>query len=243
MNEDINNKLTVLALVFSIIALTLSGYGFSQGGAIGDDTAFQARLDKGIEAYIAKQQKGGAPAAPTGPIDVSIDDDAIKGDKNAPVTIVEFSDYECPFCERFYKNTLPELISEYIDTGKARLVYRDFPLSFHENARPAAMAAECVRDQKGDEAYFALHDKIFDNQSSLSVDSLKNWALEIGVNESKYTDCVESEKFGAEIDKDFQEGQAYGVTGTPAFFVNGRKLSGAQPFSAFKALIEEELAK
>ena len=249
MAKKSQDKVAVLALVLSIVALLLSGYALNKesGGEAIDDAAFTQKVEDGINDYIQKQQKaqGGAVAANTGdPVDVSADDDPVMGDRKAPVAIIEFSDYECPFCGRFYKNTLPQLTAEYIDTGKAYLVYRDFPLSFHQSAIPAAMAANCVRDQKGDDGYFVFHDALFDNQSSgLSTENLKKWALEAGVNEGEYTDCVESNKFAAEIDKDFADGQAAGVSGTPAFFINGRKISGAQPFSVFKTIIEEELAK
>lgn len=241
------NKIASLALVLSVIALLLSGYSLTNGGGIEvDDEAFNTKVEKGIEAYIEKQQQAqaGQVAANTGePVDVSIDDDAIKGDKNAPVTIVEFSDYECPFCVRFYQNTLPQIVTDYIDTGKVRMVFRDFPLGFHRMARSSSIAAECARDQKGDEMYYEYHDKMYDNQSALSVESLKKWAGELGLNQSEFDDCLDSEKFGDEIDKDFADGQSYGVTGTPAFFINGRKISGAQPFSVFKTIIDEELAK
>ena len=172
-------------------------------------------------------------------VDVSEDDDAFLGDKNAPVTIIEFSDFECPFCARFYKQTLPQLQRAYIDTGKVKLVYRDFPLSFHPNAQKAAEAAECVREQGGDEAYFKMHDAIFENQPSLSESNLKVWAQDLGYD---IDSCLDSDKFRSEVQKDFADGQAAGISGTPSFFINGQKLVGAQPFSAFQQIIEAELA-
>lgn len=251
MAKKNQNPLSVLALVLSVIALVLSVYTLSNSGGGGggvSDKDFQAQITAGIDKYINDQraaQPGAAPSPGAGtPVDVSADDDPFKGDKNAPVTIIEFSDYECPFCARFYSNTLPQIVSEYIDTGKVRFVYRDFPLSFHRNARPAAMAAECVGDQGGDEMYFKFHDKIFENQTAgLSTENLTAWATEVGANTSEFTSCLESEKFGEEVDKDFADGQAAGISGTPGFFINGRKISGAQPFSVFKAIIDEELAK
>ncbi len=180
------------------------------------------------------------PPAPGGKVDVSIDDDALLGDKNAPVTLIEFSDYQCPFCERFWQQTLPEIKREYIDTGKVKLVYRDFPLtSIHPMAQPAAEATECVREKGGDEAYWKMHDKIFENQQALSVDNLKKWAKELGQDIGS---CLDSGKFRGEVQKDTQEGSAAGVQGTPAFFVNGRLISGAQPFPNFKQAIDAELA-
>ena len=172
---------------------------------------------------------------------VSADDDPVLGDKDAPVTIIEFSDYQCPFCERFYSQTLPSIKREYVDNGKVKIVYRDFPLTqIHPQAQKAAEAAECARFAgKSDDAYWKMHDKIFENQQSLSIDNLKSWAKGLGYN---IDDCLDSDKFANEVDKDTQEGIAAGVQGTPAFFVNGKLLSGAQPFSVFKQAIDAELA-
>lgn len=184
-----------------------------------------------------------APAAP-GPaprVQVSADDDPFMGDKNAPVTIIEFSDYQCPFCSRFYTGTLPQLKSEYIDTGKVRFVYRDFPLtSIHSEARPAAIAANCAETQG---KYWEMHDKIFTNQQGLSDASYKAWATELGLDNAKFETCLRDPAMGSEVDQDLRDGASAGVQGTPAFFVNGQLLSGAQPFGAFKQVIDAELAK
>jgi protein-disulfide isomerase len=187
----------------------------------------------------------GAPSAnPSVPsagakVAVSIDDDAVKGDKSAKVTIVEFSDYQCPYCARFWSDTLPQIQKEYIDTGKVKLVFRDFPLeSIHPNALPAAIAAECVKEKGGDKAYYQYHDKLFANSQSLTDANLKSWAKALGYN---IDSCLDSKKYQDEVRKDAKDGSSYGVQGTPAFFVNGKLLSGAQPFSAFKAAIDAEL--
>ena len=179
------------------------------------------------------------PQEPTR-LQVSADDDAFKGEADAPVTIIEFSDYECPFCARFYTQTLPSLEQQYINTGKVKFVYRDFPLSFHQNAQKAAEAAECAGDQG---EYWGMHDKIFENQQSLSVANFKQWASDLGLNSEEFDSCLDSSRFASEVNADFSEGQSYGVTGTPAFFINGIKLVGAQPFSAFKQIIDQELAE
>ena len=171
-------------------------------------------------------------------VEASADDDAFKGDKNAPVTIIEFSDYECPFCTRFYTQTLVQIQKEYIDTGKVKFVYRDFPLGFHQNAQKAAEAAECAGEQ---DKYFELHDKLFDNGVAGGVASFKQFAGQIGLNQGDFDNCLDSGKMASEVKKDFQDGQSYGVSGTPAFFVNGQVISGAQPFSAFKQMIDAEL--
>ena len=175
--------------------------------------------------------------------DVSADDDAFLGNKNSPITIIEFSDYQCPFCARFYLNTLPSLKKEYIDTGKVKFVYRDFPLGFHQNAQKAAEATEVARELGGDDAFWKMHDKIFNNQQAISEQDLINYAEEIGLNKAKFKEILASNKYRNEVQKDFKDGEKVGVSGTPAFFINGRNLVGAQPFSEFKKIIDEELKK
>src|SRR3989344_5171331 len=178
-------------------------------------------------------------------VEVSVDDDPMLGDKSAPVTIVEFSDFQCPFCRTFWKNTLPLIKSNYIDTGKVRFVYRDYPLSFHESAQAAAEAAECAEDQG---KYWQMHDKLFSEQEKegqgtiqFSTADIKNWAAEIGLNAGSFNECLSSRKHRGEVEKDFSDGSAAGVSGTPAFFINGHSVLGAQPFSIFQEAIEEAL--
>jgi|GEM_PF-523356 len=173
--------------------------------------------------------------------EVSIDDDAMKGDVNAPVTIIEFTDFQCPFCARFHNDIFSQIDSEYIKTGKVRFVVRDFPLMFHEDAHSAAMAAECVREQGGDEFYFDYIDKLYNNQSSLSNLNLKLLARDLGINEGQFNECLDSEKYAEEVNKDVESAKEYSVVGVPAFFINGHKISGSQPFSSFKTIIDEEL--
>lgn len=236
-------KITATTLIISIAALLISTFAlYKISSAPLEEEQFMASVEKGIESYIEKQRQAqAAPPAAAEPVDVSVDDDAMKGDKNAPVTIVEFSDFECPYCSRFYRDTLPDLLSEYVDKGVARFVYRDFPLGFHEHARAASIASECVKDQGDDKLFFKYHDKLYENQPAISTENLKAWAAELGVDADEFNDCLDTEKFGDEVDKDFEDGKAYGVTGTPAFFINGRLISGAQPFSVFKSAIDSAL--
>lgn len=186
-------------------------------------------------------QKDGETAA------VSIDDDAMLGDKNAPVTIIEFSDFQCPFCRKFWGETMPQIKKSYLDTGKARLVYRDFPLDFHPGAQPAAEAAECAEEQG---KFWEFHDKIFAEQAKqgagtipFGANDLKKWAKGIGLNTAKFNECLDSGKYKDEVAKDTENGVAAGVSGTPTIFINGQRIVGAQPFAAFKAVIEQELEK
>jgi len=173
-------------------------------------------------------------------VDISVDDDAIKGNPGAPVTIIEFSDYECPFCGRHVQDTLSKIMTEYVDTGKVRIVFRDYPLSFHQKAQKAAEAAECAGEQG---KYWEMHDILFANQEALEIDDLKGYAAEIGLNTADFDACLDSGIMADEVAKDMADGQAAGVQGTPASFINGKLISGAFPFEEFQKIIEEELAK
>lgn len=191
---------------------------------------------------------------PKGPVVVSTDDDPVLGDKNAPLTLIEFSDYECPFCKRSFADVLPELKKTYIDTGKVKLVFRDYPLPFHANGQKEAEAAECARSLSDDTAYFKFHDQIFtkttSNGTGLALTELPNIAKSLGLNVTQFQQCLDSGKFAEEVKKDIADGSAVGVSGTPSYFIGasskdgkitGNILVGAQPFSAFKTLIDEEL--
>jgi protein-disulfide isomerase len=169
----------------------------------------------------------------------TVDDDTLKGSEDAPVTIIEFSDYECPFCARFFDATLAQIDEVYIKTGKVKMVFRDFPLSFHKKAQKAAEAAECAGEQ---DKYWEMHDILF-GTGELDVPSLKQHAATIGLDTETFNTCLASNAMAGEVNKDFKDGRAAGVRGTPAFYINGRELVGAQPFGAFKEIIEEELAK
>jgi protein-disulfide isomerase len=186
---------------------------------------------------------------------VSLDDDPILGDKNAKLTMVEFSDYECPFCKRYFTQTYPQLKKDYIDTGKLKVVFRDLPLSFHQNAHKEAEAANCAREQGGDSAYFKYHDEMFtkttSNGTGLSLEQLPTLAANIGLNGSLLQQCLDSKKYEAEVDKDLADADSVGATGTPTFFIGksatgaieGTMLVGAQPFSAFKTIIDQMLSQ
>lgn len=195
-----------------------------------------------------------APEAPTGPVKVSIDDDPVLGDKNAPVTLIDFSDYECPFCKRHFDQTYSQIKKDYIDTGKVKMVYRDLPLSFHDPmATKEAIAANCAREQGDDATYFKYHDEIFkrtkSNGNGLAVDDLYTIASDLGLNPTGFKACLDSDKYKDEVQKDLADASKYGATGTPTFFIGkstgneieGTMLVGAQPFNAFKTIIDEQL--
>ncbi len=171
-------------------------------------------------------------------LEVSEDDDAVLGDENAPVTIVEFSEFECPFCAKFYDGAYQQIKEKYVETGKVKIIFRDFPLSFHANAQKAAEATECAEEQG---KFWEMHDTLFENQASIAVDDLKKYAVDLGLDAEAFNACLDSGKYAEEIEKDMNDGAALGVSGTPGFFINGIKLSGAQPFENFEAIIESEL--
>lgn len=192
------------------------------------------------------------PPEPQGPIKVSVDDDPVLGDKNAPVTLIEFSDYECPFCKRHFSQTLPQITKDYIDTGKVRLIFRDLPLSFHDPmATTEAIAANCAKDQGGDTSYFKYHNEIFkrttSNGNGLTKDNLYSIASDLALNSVNFKACLDSEKYKDEVQKDLADATSAGATGTPSFFVGkstsdgvieGTKIVGAQPYSAFQTAID-----
>lgn len=190
-----------------------------------------------------------------GPVKVSEAGAPVLGDKNAPVTMIEFSDYECPFCKRHYTSTFPDLKKNYIDTGKVKLVFRNYPLSFHEPmATYEAQAALCVRDQGGDEGYYKMHGEMFtettSNGTGLTQDQVLKIAGNLGFNADQVKSCIDSAKYKAQISKDIADGGAAGVSGTPSFFIGksdpsgtieGTLIVGAVPYSDFSTEIEKLL--
>lgn len=207
----------------------------------------------------ADSKTGNQPSVPntpqdTGPVTVSLDDDPVLGRADAPVTIVEFSDYECPFCKRHYEQTYLQLKKDYIDSGKVKLVYRDLPLSFHDPlATTEAIAANCARDQGGDPSFYKYHSELFkrtkSNGNGLTKDDLYKIASDLGLNSGTFRSCLDTEKYKDEVKKDLADAQKIGATGTPTFFIGksadkeivGEKLVGAQPYSVFQSIIDELL--
>lgn len=166
------------------------------------------------------------------------DDDPFEGNPEAKVVIVEFADFECPYCGSFYRLVLPLLREKYIANGKVKLVYRDFPLPGHANARKFAEAAECA-DEQG--SFWKMHNALFESQGRVNVESLKQYGMNMGLDLARFSECLDSGKYAAEIEDDRVDGTKLGVSATPTFFIHGKKLIGAQPFSAFEQMIEEEL--
>ena len=168
-------------------------------------------------------------------VDIDVKGAPSIGDKNAGVTIVEFSDYQCPFCGRA-RPTVWRLVDEY--KNNLRYVFMDFPLSFHRDAQKAHEAAHCAGEQG---KYFEFNRKVFGNQQKMKVADLKNYAKQLQMDAKKFDQCLDSGKFKDQVSELMRKGMDAGVSGTPAFFINGILLSGAQPYEAFKELIDSEL--
>ncbi len=187
----------------------------------------QLKKDMGIEVLLPPYQPPKVAVEAVGPT---------KGPAAAPITIVEFSDYECPFCVRA-EPTVKDVLAAY--PGKIKLVYRDYPLPMHKQAPKAAEAAHCAGDQG---KYWEMHDKLFASNGKLALADLKAAARDVaGIDGGKFDQCLDSGEKAKDVEKNRKAGDDAGVNGTPAFFINGRLISGAQPLDAFKTLIDEEL--
>jgi protein-disulfide isomerase len=213
--------------------------------------AIQKELDEIKRLLTAKL---GAPARPAPPEKISIEGRPIRGDHNARVVVVEFSDYQCPYCGLFFRNTMPQLEQEYIKAGKIRYVFNNLPLEeIHSFAFKAAQAAECAGEQG---KFWELHDRLFANQNALSPGNLTTQAASAGLDMAKYSQCVASTGSSAGIRRNLQQAMSLGIEGTPAFvigIVDAKDLrdptikivatiGGAQPFQVFKQAIDKILA-
>jgi len=250
----------IVALVVAVaIAAFFAGFYFSN---LDSDAVTKSDLENALSRVESKigdtQQTSPQPTQQTPPqtiqpIRVSLDDDPLKGNPSAEITIVEFSDFQCPFCARFHATTLPQIEQNYLSTGKVNFVYRDFPIqSIHPNALPAALAAECADDQG---KFWEYHDKLFQNQRSwqglgiqTGINTFKEYAQELGLNLEEFNSCLDSRKYAQEINDDLQDGRDYGVTGTPGFFVGNEKIGfikiiGAQPYSVFQNVLNGQLGQ
>lgn len=204
-----------------------------------------------IRQLLAKPQPQPAPsAAPAAAQTVTIKADAkyVLGKSDAPLTLIEFTDYQCPFCERFETNTLPEIKKKFIDTGRLRLVLRDLPLDMHPFALPAAQSVRCAGDQG---RFWDMKQLVFRNQSRLDTAALAGYAKELGLDADAFQSCMASGKHVADIKEDARYAQSLGISGTPSFVLAktsdgamvGQMIVGAQSFSFFETAINSLLAK
>jgi protein-disulfide isomerase len=245
------SKVRIWQLISVILVIAIVFLWFNQGsdsaGAAPVNVPSGAQPSPGAtQQQPTKQEKQ----------DIDVDDDPFLGPKDAKVVVVEFSDFECPYCgaamgtheelvQRFksqdpdWEAAVPKM-KELAKQGKIKFVYRDFPLSFHPQAKSAAEASECA-DEQG--KFWVYHDALFENQDMLSNELYLELAEQLGLDVNKFKTCVETGKYGQEVQADVSYGAKVGVSGTPTFFVNGVKVTGAQPYSVFKQIIDAELSK
>jgi protein-disulfide isomerase len=179
-----------------------------------------------------------AGSASSAELDASSKDDPAWGPTSAKVTMVEFGDFECQFCRQWYSTVYERLQSNY--GNKIRFIFRDFPLSIHPNAQPAAVAANCAGEQGRYWEYFRL---LYGDMRGLGSALYQTYAQEVGMNLSSFKSCLTSGRYAKEITLDMQDGERIGVTGVPAFFINGQLISGSQPYEIFQQAIDAELSK
>lgn len=189
------------------------------------------------------------PQQPTVIPSISIDNDPIEGSRDAPITMVEFSDYQCPFCKRTFDDTMPQLKEKYIDTGKIKHVFRDYPMPFHQNGIPAAIAAECANEQG---KFWDYHNILFSKQTewqnlhgNATNEKFKEYATNLSnLDITKFNSCIDSQRYKEEVDKDIADGSLYGISGTPTFYVGNNEkgytqIVGAQPLASFESIIKQ----
>lgn len=227
----------LFGLSIGVAAVSLAGFLIMAVAYIQKDGSNSAATDNSDQVAQKPDKDNDKPTPPdpkpNQPADIKVSDsDHIRGNKNAPITIVEFSDLQCPFCSRFH-DTMNQVLAAY--PNDVRWVYKHFPLNFHQYAQKSAEASECASEQG---KFWEYVDKIFANQSSLNTDYLATAAKEVGLNTSQFDSCLSSGKYASKVSSDYSLGQQAGVTGTPASFVNGELVSGAVPLETVKQKIE-----
>ena len=254
INEKIVKKSTFNVLIITIILITGIAVFFagSYVSNFNSDTISQEELENAIAKLELKILEKQLPTnQPTLPLKISSENNPVIGNPDAPITIIEFSDFQCPFCAKFHMQTLPTIMDEYINKGTVKLVFRDFPIqSIHPNAVPASIAAECANEQgEFEQMYHMLFEKQkeWSNlETAYAITAFNQYASELQLNEEKFDSCIKNVKYIEEVQKDLNEGRTYGVTGTPGFFIGNEKigfveLKGAQPFESFKKVINSQL--
>jgi protein-disulfide isomerase len=245
----------VIASVFAVAGIQLPADVLAQTKSDVVNTDIE-ELKKGqaeIKKELAEIRKLLTPAPPPSAVEkleatVAVGSIAPRGSPTAPVTMIEFSDYQCPYCKRYADQTVPALLKDYVQTGKVRYAFRDFPLTqIHPLAAKAAEAARCAGDQG---KYWEMHDKLFANPGELQAEKLRVHARSIGLDEAAFRACLDESRHAAAVQKDLDAGAELGITGTPAIVVglsdgdqvkNAVVVRGAQPIGTFKAEIEKLL--
>lgn len=244
MNTPIQTIGTKLVYVLLLVAFLVIGY------LIGKVEALQ----KGATVAVAPTQVPAAAQQPQAPIapnpaeakaKLNTSRLPIKGNKDAKVKIVEFADFRCPFCEKFFTDAEPQILKDYVDTGKASFEFRNYAF-LGPASTVAANAAECANEQG---KFWEFYEWLYKNQPSESdvtlyvTDKLSQAAGTLGMDSSQFSSCLDSKKYDKNVSDDLALGQAVGVSGTPTFYINGTQMVGAQPYASIKAVIDQELAK
>jgi protein-disulfide isomerase len=247
-----NNNAGLIFLALSIFIV-----GFLAGSLWTENSMYKKGLSNSLAAAPTGQQpiQSAAPDAPTaGPISdenwnkVQENPAGVIGDKNAKLTIVEYTDYQCPFCSRHFQETYPQIKKDWIDTGKAKLILQDQPLTIHPNARSAAYAARCANDQgflgAKDKNFLYMHDALFGKQDEwanlgkdAAIQKFGDYATAGGMSGSQLMDCIKNEKFSKEVDASIALGNTVGANATPSFLIEKQLVVGAQDYSAFTAIL------
>ncbi len=206
------------------------------------DAIMDSQRQQAQQAQQAEQQQQQQQPAPVNVGEIPEGDSYVMGSDDAPITIVEYTDYQCPFCSRHFSQTFAQIKQNYIDEGLVRYVFKDFPLSFHAQANDAAVAAHCAGEQ---DAFYEMHTTLFDNQAQWGNENvlsiLSDYASNLGLDVEAFDTCMQSGEYDSAIQADFNQGSGFGVRGTPAFFVNGEFVNGAQPYTIFEQVIQAQL--
>ncbi|MBI4894698.1 MAG: DsbA family protein [Candidatus Aenigmarchaeota archaeon] len=243
MTLEITNTVIVASVVFLVIGYLVGNVAPIYGkSSIPTAQIQQAGTDPTAAGGTEPQQQ------PSQQVSLSVDDDPTMGSKDAPIIVYEFSDYQCPFCERFFSASLPQIKQNYIDTGKILFVYKDFPLTqIHPGAMPAAIYAKCANDQG---KWVAFHDAVFKNQGALQQGQagLDSLATQAGLDMTALASCASDPSAQKEVENDLNTGIAVGVTGTPSFFIGSPEkgfvnVVGAQPYDVLRQAIDQKLAE
>lgn len=260
MNQN-NNALVAAILIGALLVggsnvylATKMGTGVPASGGSEtkmSDEDFLKKVDQGIESYIQRQQQEQQKAQQE--IDEKAKEmaknvrkpdntDIVRGSKNAKITLIEYSDFECPYCKAFHP-TAKKILEEY--DGQVNWVYRHFPLSIHEPmASRLSLISECVAEQKGVDGFWKIADAMYENQERVTDEMINKWVSDAGVDNAKFKTCVDSNKYGEKIQKDLQEGAMAGISGTPGNIVYNNEtgevelLAGAYPFESFQTVID-----
>jgi protein-disulfide isomerase len=240
------NRKSVSTLLLFLLVVVFCAPAFGDGLSREQGDAIVSELRQ-IRQLLEKQQKGAeAPAAPAPPqkVQLKLGKEYSMGRTDAPVVIVEYTDYQCPFCNRFYTTTFNELKKQYIDTGKLRFISRDFPLEFHQHSLKAAEATRCAGEQ---DKFWQLKDALMLNYSRMSPDLITSLAKDAKIDMSTFQACMDSGRYVSGIKEGIAAAGAIGINGTPSFVIGtvkgdrleGYLLVGAQPLSGFESLIKK----